>query len=87
MPEVERATRKTRTGIVVSDKMSKTITVKINRTIAHSTYGRTMRASTRLMADDPKGQAHMGDRVLVMETRPLSKMKRWRLVEVLERAK
>jgi small subunit ribosomal protein S17 len=87
MPDVARAARKTRIGLVVSDKMSKTITVKIDRTIAHATYGRTMRSSSRLMADDPKGLAHIGDRVLVMETRPLSKMKRWRLVEVLEKAK
>lgn len=87
MPVVTRAARKTRVGIVVSDKMDKTITVKIDRTISHPTYGRVVRVSTRLMAHDEKGDAHIGDRVLVMETRPLSKLKRWRLVEVLERAK
>ena len=83
----KRSARKTRIGIVVSDKMEKTITVKIDRTIAHPEYGRVVRTSSKLMADDPKREAHMGDRVRVMETRPLSKMKRWRLVEVLEKAK
>lgn len=87
MSVVNRAARKTRVGIVVSDKMDKTITVKIDRTMAHPTYGRVVRVSSRLMAHDEKGEAHIGDRVLVMETRPLSKQKRWRLVEVLERAK
>lgn len=88
MTVVERTkARKTRVGIVVSDKMSKSITVKIDRTISHPTYGRVVRVSSRLMAHDEKGEAHIGDRVLVMETRPLSKLKRWRLVEVLERAK
>jgi small subunit ribosomal protein S17 len=87
MPVVDRAARKTRVGIVVSDKMDKTITVKIDRTIAHPAYGRVIRVSSRLMAHDEKGDARIGDRVLVMETRPLSKLKRWRLVEVLEHAK
>jgi small subunit ribosomal protein S17 len=87
MPVVDRAARKTRVGIVVSDKMNKTITVKIDRTIAHPVYGRVIRVSSRLMAHDEKGDARIGDRVLVMETRPLSKLKRWRLVEVLEHAK
>lgn len=88
MPVVKRTyARKTRVGIVVSDKMNKSITIKIDRTIAHPTYGRVVRVSSRLMAHDEKGEARVGDRVLVMETRPLSKMKRWRLVEVLERAK
>lgn len=82
-----RGQRKTILGTVVSDKMDKTITVKIDRTMAHPTYGRVVRVSSRLMAHDEKGEAHIGDRVLVMETRPLSKQKRWRLVEVLERAK
>lgn len=87
MTESSRAARKTRIGIVVSDKMDKTITIKIDRTLAHPAYGRIVRASSRLMAHDEKREAHIGDRVLVMETRPMSKMKRWRLVEVLERAK
>jgi small subunit ribosomal protein S17 len=87
MPSVKRPARKTRVGIVVSDKMNKTITVKIDRTMAHPSYGRVVRVSAKLMAHDEKGEAHIGDRVKVMETRPLSKNKRWRLVEVLERAK
>jgi small subunit ribosomal protein S17 len=87
MDEAKRAARKTRIGIVVSDKMDKTIMVKIDRTLSHPTYGRVMRTSTKLMAHDPDGRAGVGDRVLVMETRPLSKQKRWRLVEVLEKAK
>lgn len=87
MVESKRGARKTRVGIVVSDKMSKTIMVKIDRTLSHPTYGRVMRSSTKLMAHDPEGRAGIGDRVLVMETRPLSKQKRWRLVEILEKAK
>ncbi|MEW5702675.1 MAG: 30S ribosomal protein S17 [Candidatus Zixiibacteriota bacterium] len=87
MDEAKRAARKTRVGIVVSDKMDKTITVKIDRTLAHPGYGRVVRSSAKLMAHDPDGQAGVGDRVLVMETRPLSKNKRWRLVEILEKAK
>jgi len=87
MEAAKRSARKTRVGIVVSDKMDKTITVKIDRTIAHPAYGRVVRVSARLHAHDEKRDAHVGDRVLVMETRPLSKTKRWRLVEVLERAK
>ena len=87
MDEAKRARRKTRIGIVVSDKMDKTITVKIDRTLSHPAYGRVMRTSTKLMAHDPDERAGVGDRVLVMETRPLSKQKRWRLVEVLEKAK
>jgi small subunit ribosomal protein S17 len=82
-----RNARKTRTGIVVSDKMDKTITVKIDRTLVHPEFGRVVRTSGKLLAHDPDGQAHVGDRVLVMETRPLSHQKRWRLVEVLEKAR
>jgi len=87
MDEAKRGARKTRIGIVVSDKMDKTIAVKIDRTLAHSGYGRVVRTSTKLLAHDPEGRAGIGDRVLVMETRPLSKQKRWRLVEILEKAK
>ena len=87
MDQTARRARKTRIGIVVSDKMDKTITVKIDRTLAHPEYGRVVRTSAKLMAHDAEGKAAIGDRVLVMETRPLSKHKRWRLVEVLEKAK
>ena len=85
--QTTRAFRKTRVGVVVSDKMDKTITVKINRVMSHPEYGRVIKMSAKLLAHDEKGDAHIGDRVCVMETRPLSKNKRWRLVEVLERAK
>ncbi|MBI3873063.1 MAG: 30S ribosomal protein S17 [candidate division Zixibacteria bacterium] len=87
MEESGRTDRKTRIGIVVSDKMDKTITVKIDRTLMHSQYGRVIRTSAKLLAHDPDGRANVGDRVLVMETRPLSARKRWRLVDVLEKAK
>jgi len=83
----ERGRRKTRIGIVVSDKMDKTITVKIDRVMEHPLYKRVIRRSVRIHAHDENGDAHTGDRVKLMETRPLSKMKRWRLVEVLEKAK
>ncbi len=87
MAETTRAQRKTRIGVVVSDKMDKTITVKIERAMKHPTYGRVIKRSAKLMAHDESGQAGIGDRVLVMETRPLSRCKRWRLVEILEKAK
>lgn len=87
MAETTRAQRKTRIGVVVSDKMDKTITVKIERSMKHPTYGRVIKRSAKLMAHDESGQAGIGDRVLVMETRPLSRCKRWRLVEILEKAK
>lgn len=87
MDEAKRGRRKTRTGIVVSDKMQKTITILVNRTLMHARYGRIMRTRNKIMVHDPDQQAGIGDRVRVMETRPLSKHKRWRLVEVLDRAK
>ncbi|HUU45627.1 MAG TPA: 30S ribosomal protein S17 [Acidobacteriota bacterium] len=83
----KRGQRKTRTGIVVSDKMQRTIAVKIDRTLIHRVYGRVIRSSSKILAHDPAEQAGIGDRVLVMETRPLSKRKHWRLVEVLSKAK
>ena len=87
MAGVDRDERKTRIGIVVSDKMDKTITVKIDRVLKHPEYGRVIQRSMKLLAHDEAGQAGIGDKVLVMETRPLSKRKCWRLVEVLEKAK
>jgi small subunit ribosomal protein S17 len=85
--ETTRGRRKTRTGTVVSDVMDKTVVVRIASQIRHPLYGKIVRRSTRLKAHDESGQAHVGDVVRIVETRPLSKTKRWRVVEVLERAK
>ncbi len=82
-----RGRRKTRVGVVVSDAMDKTVLVKIDRKIAHPLYKKTVRRSSKLAAHDEANEAHVGDRVRVMETRPLSKTKRWRVVEIVERAK
>ena len=83
----ERRERKVRTGVVVSDKMTKTVVVRISSQVRHPLYGKTVRRSTKLSAHDERGDARVGDTVRVMETRPLSKTKRWRVVEVVERAK
>jgi small subunit ribosomal protein S17 len=83
----ERGRRKVRTGVVVSDGMDKTILVRIDRQVRHPLYGKTVRRSSKLAAHDETNDAHVGDTVRVVETRPLSKTKRWRLVEVVERAK
>lgn len=83
----QRALRKTRVGIVVSNKMEKTITVAIERKVQHPIYKKYFKKTTRLLAHDEKRQCGIGDRVKIMETRPLSKLKRWRLVEVVEKAK
>ena len=83
----ERGRRKTRIGVVVSDRMDKTISVKLDRVLKHPTYGRVIRRAVKVLAHDEHGQAGIGDRVLLMETRPTSKLKRWRLVEVVEKAK
>lgn len=82
-----RNQRKVRTGTVVSAKMDKTIVVAIERMIAHPVYGKQMARTKRLHAHDAENAAREGDTVRVMETRPLSKTKRWRLLEILERAK
>ncbi len=82
-----RGTRKTRIGTVVSDSMDKTVVVAVERIVAHPLYGRRMKRTTRFMAHNEDNQAIAGDRVRLMETRPLSKRKRWRVVEILERAK
>jgi len=84
---VERNTRKVREGIVVSDKMDKTVVVSVEDRVKHALYGKVLRRTSRLKAHDEQNDAHVGDRVLVMETRPLSATKRWRVVEILERAK
>jgi small subunit ribosomal protein S17 len=83
----ERGRRKVRVGVVVSDAMDKTVVVRIDRQVRHPLYGKTIRRSSKLTAHDEANDAHVGDTVRVTETRPLSKTKRWRLVEVLERAK
>ncbi len=83
----QRASRKVRTGVVVSDRMDKTVVVRIESSVRHAGYHKTIRRSAKLAAHDERGDAHVGDTVRVMETRPLSKTKRWRVVEVVERAK
>jgi len=84
---VKRNLRKERTGKVVSDKMEKSIVVSVERKIKHPFYGKFMKRTTRLVAHDETNQAGIGDVVRIMETRPLSKTKRWRLVEIIEKAK
>lgn len=83
----DRAKRKTRVGMVVSDARARTITVKLERRTRHPRYGKIVRTATKVHAHDEHNTARNGDRVLIMETRPLSKTKRWRLVEVLGRAR
>jgi small subunit ribosomal protein S17 len=77
---------KTRVGLVVSDKMNKTRVVVVERSFRHPQYERVVKRSTRFKAHDERNEAHVGDRVLIVETRPLSKDKRWRIKEILERA-
>jgi small subunit ribosomal protein S17 len=84
---VERNLRKTRTGKVISDKMDKTIVVAIEEHVKHSLYKKVVKRTYKLKAHDENNECHIGDTVKVMETRPLSKDKRWRLVEIIERAK
>ncbi len=85
--EVQRKLRKTRTGIVSSDKMDKTISVTVERKLRHPLYGKFMKKSKKFHAHDEKNQAGEGDLVRIMEIRPLSKTKRWLLVDVIEKAK
>jgi small subunit ribosomal protein S17 len=87
MSERARGRRKVRTGVVVSDKMDKTVVVRIDRQMRHPLYRKIVRRSEKLAAHDQTNDARVGDRVRVMETRPMSKTKRWRVVEVVERAK
>ena len=84
---VNRASRKTRTGIVVSDKMEKTVVVSIERRVQHPVYGKMVRRTKRFKAHDERNEAKTGDTVRIMETRPMSKDKRWRVVEIVERAR
>jgi len=83
----DRSARKVREGLVVSDKMDKTVVVAVEDRVKHPLYGKVLRRTNKLKAHDEGNTAGVGDRVLLMETRPLSKSKRWRLVEILEKAK
>jgi len=84
---MERNNRKTKIGRVVSDKMDKTIVVAVETKVRHPLYGKTVNKTTKFKAHDENNEANMNDRVKIMETRPLSKDKRWRVVEIVERAK
>jgi len=84
---VERGRRKVREGLVVSDKMNKTVVVAVEDQVKHPLYGKVMRRTSKLKAHDEQNSCGIGDRVLLMETRPLSATKRWRVVEILEKAK
>jgi small subunit ribosomal protein S17 len=83
----QRGRRKTREGLVVSDKMDKTVVVAVEDRVKHALYGKIIRRTSKLKAHDEQNAAGVGDRVLLMETRPLSATKRWRVVEILEKAK
>ncbi len=83
----ERNLRKTRTGVVKSSKMDKTITVAVERKVKHPIYGKFVKKTTKFHAHDEKNECGVGDVVKIMESRPLSKTKRWRLVEIVEKAK
>ena len=84
---MERNLRKERVGVVVSNKMDKSITVQINRKVKHPVYGKFVKHSNKFIAHDEKNDCNIGDTVKIMETKPLSKNKCWRLTEILERAK
>ncbi|QHS64078.1 30S ribosomal protein S17 [Chitinophaga agri] len=84
---MERKLRKTRTGVVSSNKMDKTITVSVERKVKHPIYGKFVKKTTKFMAHDEKNECSIGDTVRIMEVRPLSKNKCWRLVEVIEKVK
>lgn len=83
----ERNERKERVGIVVSDKMDKSVVIKVERNLMHPVYGRIVRKNVRYVAHDEKNECNVGDTVKIIETRPLSKTKRWRVGEILEKAK
>lgn len=84
---VERNLRKTKTGVVTSNKMAKTITIAVERKVKHPIYGKFVKKTSRFHAHDEKNECSIGDTVKIMESRPLSKTKRWRLVEVIEKVK
>jgi small subunit ribosomal protein S17 len=83
----DRALRKTRIGMVVSDKMEKTVVVAVQRLVRHPLYGRIVKLTSKIKAHDDANECKVGDKVKVMETRPLSKDKRWRVVDIIEKAK
>ncbi len=85
--EIKRNERKTRLGKVVSDKMDKTIVVAIEEVVQHKLYKKSVKRTVKFKAHDENNEAHIGDRVQIMETRPLSREKRWRLVQIVEKAK
>jgi small subunit ribosomal protein S17 len=86
MPNKERGKRKTLVGVVISDKMDKTVVVMVNRIVLHPTYKKYIKKRTKVKAHDEKNECRIGDKVLLIETRPLSKEKRWRIKQILERA-
>ena len=83
----DRTTRKVREGLVVSDKMDKTVVVTVEDRVKHALYGKVLRRTSKLKAHDEQNECGIGDRVLIMETRPLSATKRWRVVSIVEKAK
>jgi small subunit ribosomal protein S17 len=85
--EEKRNNRKVREGLVTSNKMEKSIVISVERKLKHPKYGKFLKRTTKLMAHDEKNECNIGDKVKIMETRPLSKNKCWRLVEIIERAK
>jgi small subunit ribosomal protein S17 len=85
--EESRTRRKVREGLVVSDKMDKTVVVSVEDRVKHALYGKVLRRTSKLKAHDEQNECGVGDRVLIMETRPLSATKRWRVVQILEKAK
>lgn len=86
MTESARSLRKTRTGVVTSDAMDKTIVVEVSRRMSHPLYGKVVTRKKKYHAHDEKNEAHKGDQVRIAETRPLSRLKRWRLVEIIKKA-
>ncbi|MQW74681.1 30S ribosomal protein S17 [Nocardioides sp. dk4132] len=86
-PTADRKARKVREGLVVSDKMDKTVVVSVEDRVKHALYGKVLRKTSKLKAHDEANACGIGDRVLLMETRPLSATKRWRVIEILEKAK
>lgn len=83
----DRNERKTKTGVVVSNKMEKTVVVAVERLVQHSLYSKSVRQTVKFKAHDEKNESNVGDKVKIMETRPLSKDKRWRVIEIVEKAK
>jgi len=85
--ENERNMRRTRVGVIVSDKMDKTVVVAVEQAVRHPLYGKTMRRSVTFKAHDELNECNVGDRVRIMQTRPISKQKRWRVMEIIEKAR